>query len=58
MNDIAYQLMEERQVSFEIFCKTRYEEVFADRNDEEWEDYKEWVAEHYNELEEGWKNDN
>ena len=57
MNDIWYQLMEERQVSFEEFCKERYEETFADKDDAELPDYKEWVSEHYGELEEEWQND-
>lgn len=52
-----YQEQEEVQISFEDFCKVRYEETFNDKDDDQWEDYKDWVSEHYKELEEEWKYD-
>lgn len=58
MNDIAYQLMEERQVSFEDFCKQQYEDAFALMDDDGWPDYKEWVSDHYETLEKEWKDEN
>lgn len=57
MNDIAYQLQQEKQISFDAYCKDRYSEAFADVDDEGWADYKDWVSEHYKELEEEWKNE-
>lgn len=57
MNDLAYQLQQEKQISFDTYCKQQYEEMFADKDDEEWPDYKDWVSEHYRELEEEWKNE-
>ena len=53
----SYQELEEKQIPFEDYCKQRYEETFADMDDVDWPDYKEWVSEHYKELEEEWKND-
>ena len=57
MNDLAYQLQQEKQISFDAYCKQCYEETFALTDDEGWPDYKEWVSAHYKELEEEWKND-
>lgn len=56
--DYCYQELEERQVSFEDYCRERYREEFGDTDDLYWPDYREWVYEHYKELEEEWKNEN
>lgn len=58
MNDLAYQLQQEKQISFDTYCKDKYNEAFASMDDDEWPDYKDWVSEHYKELEEEWKNEN
>lgn len=56
--DYGYQEQEERQIPFEDFCKQQYEETFADKDDVDWPDYKEWLDEYYKSLEEEWKNEN